>query len=396
MTTGEVARRLGVSTSTVRKWADLFSDFLSAEAKPGHGGVREFTPDDLRVLSAVAYYRKQTRLSYEEIEGRLRRGEYPPSLAPETPSPDETAHPSPPSGATDLEPVRSELRELREALRALEASLNARLDALEQQLRSAEPSPEYTDVLRQHLEALHALQHQIDEIRNVLITREQIQALQERLQQEMDLLQALPERLDPAREALAIRERLQRLGEQLHQRLEVIQVQDDFNAQRQVNRLKELQQHLALLQDTVASKEQLREWAGELQRLWNALGNLAQRLENLDEMLATREQVARLHVELERQWELLRTLQELPEQVGTLRTEFAEFRGEFQKRRGSPRQSGGVTRALVWGLQAFSWGVLLVAALGALYYLGLDVRMTVLLAVLVTSGLWGISRWVLR
>lgn len=395
MTTGEVARRLGISTSTVRKWADVFSEFLSGEATPGYGGVRDFTEDDLRVLSAVAYYRKQERLSFDEIEERLRRNEYPQTSAPETPPSEVPRSPSSPT-AGDLEPARGEIRQLREALQTLQASLTARLDALEGQLQTAEPSPAYANALRQHLEALQALQHRVDEIRSVLITQEQIRELQKQLREAMELLRALPERVDPSREALAIRERLQRLGEQLHQRLEVIQVQDDFNAQRQVNRLKELQQRLELLRETAASKEQFQEWAGELQRVWEAVGGLSQRLESLHETLATREQVTALRMELDRQWELLQTLQALPDQVGTLHTELAAFREEFQRHTGARRRPDRVGRTLIRGLQTFSWAVLLVATLGALYYLGLNVRITALLAVLITTSLWSLSRRTMR
>ncbi len=297
----------------------------------------------------------------------------------------------------DWEPVRGELQELREALHALQAAFTSRLDALERELRTAEPSPAFAEALRQHWEALQALQRQVEEMRGVLVTQEQIQGLQEQLYQELELLRALPERLDPAREALAIRERLQRLGEQLHQRLEVIQVQDDFNAQRQVNRLKELQQHVELLRETVVSKEQWREWGGELQRVWEALGNLTQRLENLHEALATREQVAALHAELARQWEVLQTLQELPGQVGALRSELAALRMELEGHSGMRRRRRGpLARTLIRGLQALSWGVLLVTALGALYYLELNVWTTVLLAVVLTGGLWGVSRRMVR
>jgi len=397
MTTGEVARRLGISTSTVRKWADVFSDFLSEAATPGYGGDRDFTEEDLQLLSAVAYYRKQEHLSFDEIEAKLRRGDHLRELVPKPPSTEGEPRPSPSPGAADLSLLRREVQQLREALWALDASLKARLDELEQHLREeAEPPPAYAEMLQEHLEALHALQRRIDEIRGALITREQIRELQERLQQEMELLQALPNRLDPAREAAAIRERLQRLGEELHQRLEVIQVQDDFNAERQLNRLKELRQRLEMLQETVVAREQLREWEGKLQRFQDALENLTYRLEGLHEMLATREQVAGLHVELERQWELLRALQELPDHVGALHTEFAEFQAKFREHADENRSPRPLAQTLIQGLQSFSWAVLLVAVLGALYYLNLDIWLTALLAVLITGGLWSVSRRVMR
>lgn len=53
-TVGQVADLLDASGSTVRRWANEFSEHLSGGANPGKGTARQFTDDDLRILGYVA------------------------------------------------------------------------------------------------------------------------------------------------------------------------------------------------------------------------------------------------------------------------------------------------------------------------------------------------------
>ena len=51
---GQVADILGTSGSTVRRWCNEFSEFLSPNTRPGRGKYRAFTDDDLRTLGYVS------------------------------------------------------------------------------------------------------------------------------------------------------------------------------------------------------------------------------------------------------------------------------------------------------------------------------------------------------
>ncbi len=52
----ESARLLGVDRFLIKKWAYLFSDYLSSEANPGKEKVRVFTITDLRIFAFVLMY----------------------------------------------------------------------------------------------------------------------------------------------------------------------------------------------------------------------------------------------------------------------------------------------------------------------------------------------------
>lgn len=72
----EVARRLDISASTLRRWSAEFSGFLSNGAgRPepsfqGEAGHRRYTTGDVQVLATVGDMLKQG-LTYRQIEGHL-------------------------------------------------------------------------------------------------------------------------------------------------------------------------------------------------------------------------------------------------------------------------------------------------------------------------------------
>ncbi len=444
MTTKEIAEKLGISPTTVRKWADVFGEFLSADATPGYRGVRDFTDDDLRLLSAVAFYRKQERLSFEEILEKLRRGEYPTESGPETQPPaTEQPHPAPP--AQNLEPLWDELHRLADAHQALHGSLTARLDDLARRLEALGPLPERVEDLTQHLvtlddslrrldeahsvlaiqeqverfttelhrrlEGLQALSECLDELREASVTRGRVEQLVQEVQGHLEVLQALQEHLADIDETLATREQIGQLEMGLRQRLEALQTLpkrlDDLREvlvtreqveqlgvelQRHQEMLQVLQEHLAGIDETLATREQIEQLGERLQQGLEVLQALPERLDETREALVTREQAEQLGEALQQQADQIRTLQELPDQMSVFRAEIAELRREFREHDRRLRARRGVTEAVAHAVQVLSWAILLVAALGALYYLDLRIWLTVLLAVLITGGVWLASR----
>lgn len=85
MTIGSVAKRLDVTTQTVRGWADEYSDFLSNDATPAKGGTRSFNDDDLKVLVLVASMRADGE-SFDSIRLALANGRRGTMILPMVPS----------------------------------------------------------------------------------------------------------------------------------------------------------------------------------------------------------------------------------------------------------------------------------------------------------------------
>jgi DNA-binding transcriptional MerR regulator len=73
MKPADVAKTLDVSTNTVRNWTSWFALYLSDGAAPDGQKQRSFTPDDLRVLDAVAAWRLQG-LQRNDIAQKLAAG----------------------------------------------------------------------------------------------------------------------------------------------------------------------------------------------------------------------------------------------------------------------------------------------------------------------------------
>jgi len=145
LSTSDVARRLGVSSATVRNYTQEFGDHLSPEASPLPGQPRRFIEDDLRVM-ATAKALLAEGLTYEGVRERLAAGvhlveeaELPPPPEPE-PEPAETALVPMASVRLIIEPyiqeqdrvlserdeLLSEVRELREGIGHLRGRLEER------------------------------------------------------------------------------------------------------------------------------------------------------------------------------------------------------------------------------------------------------------------------------
>jgi len=80
---GEVARQLGISTSTLRRWAKTFASHLSATARePQQQGLRYayYNEEDLRFLRQIHQWRKNG-YSYAELPRILSGKEQPPLVA---------------------------------------------------------------------------------------------------------------------------------------------------------------------------------------------------------------------------------------------------------------------------------------------------------------------------
>lgn len=54
MNAGPVARLLSISSSTLHRWADCYSDFLDSNATPQKGQARVFSEHDVRVMLLVS------------------------------------------------------------------------------------------------------------------------------------------------------------------------------------------------------------------------------------------------------------------------------------------------------------------------------------------------------
>lgn len=72
--TRTIANLLNISQSTVKNYTDVFSNYLSPSASPPAHRARQFTDDDLLVLSLAAEMKK-TGATYDEIHMALQNGQ---------------------------------------------------------------------------------------------------------------------------------------------------------------------------------------------------------------------------------------------------------------------------------------------------------------------------------
>lgn len=66
----EIAARLDISPSTLRRWSDEFTDFLSGQASTTGKSHRRYTEEDLSILSTVKTLMNDG-LTYEQVRQRL-------------------------------------------------------------------------------------------------------------------------------------------------------------------------------------------------------------------------------------------------------------------------------------------------------------------------------------
>jgi len=123
MRTGEAAKYLQVSTSTVRNWLKVFRDYMPSGAELISEGQRYVIGEgDLRVLRYVKS-RKDAGLTYEHIEGELAQGLH---TIEEIPPPEEDLR-----GTQPQETRALALPDLMAFARAYAEPLRERLDEVE-------------------------------------------------------------------------------------------------------------------------------------------------------------------------------------------------------------------------------------------------------------------------
>ena len=69
--TGDLAARLRVSGTTIRNWADRFSDFMEPAATPPSGQIRAYSEQDALVLATIAR-ESDRRAPTDEIKRLLK------------------------------------------------------------------------------------------------------------------------------------------------------------------------------------------------------------------------------------------------------------------------------------------------------------------------------------
>lgn len=123
-TVSQIAKHLNTSGTTIRNYAAEFAEFLSATATPPPGEPRQFSDDDLAVLSTVFVMRGQLAPP-AAIVAALRDGQ---RLEPATPaSTDDTPGIDAPAAfTTALQVLESRLNKLEDRL---EIERDARIDA---------------------------------------------------------------------------------------------------------------------------------------------------------------------------------------------------------------------------------------------------------------------------
>jgi len=72
--TRHVCTLFQVSSETVRTWAEEFKDYLSVHANPGTGRHRQFTEEDMTVLSLVSQM-KRDNMTFADVHVSLKSGQ---------------------------------------------------------------------------------------------------------------------------------------------------------------------------------------------------------------------------------------------------------------------------------------------------------------------------------
>lgn len=180
----DVRTRLGISPTTLRRYATEFEEWLSASARPsvteaGTLGARRYTAEDLAVLSAVkrAY---DGGSSTADVQAALRDGRLRPidvvdnnPLWPILTPPKATTVDSesatvglPALIGVDVEPFVAQLAALNAALPALAQALeDARRDHAGAVAASERQGVEFTALMEQQARAQRELQYQVEALR---------------------------------------------------------------------------------------------------------------------------------------------------------------------------------------------------------------------------------------
>lgn len=205
---GDVSARLGISATTLRRYAVDFEPWLSASARPsvtetGALGARRYTADDLAVLAAVkrAY---DASLPTREIQDRLGNGSLPlldvvdnnPAWAlvgPEKPTTVGLGSATVDLPATlggDLERFLAQMAQVQRLAPALTETLRvAQEERVEAAAAAERQRGELAEVLAEHRAALQEQRDQVDALR---AEREALAALRAELAAERADPKVLP------------------------------------------------------------------------------------------------------------------------------------------------------------------------------------------------------------
>ena len=155
---GDAATLFDVTTQTIRRWTDEFSDFLSTGANPEDGSNRAFTEDDMKVLAVVATV-KHSGGTYEDAHARLRAGER--GAVPEEPMSKEQQELAISQVIIQNRELRAQVNELQEAVDVYKQQLEdskrevARLEGIiEEKERSSGDSGGEINEARKRIEDL--------------------------------------------------------------------------------------------------------------------------------------------------------------------------------------------------------------------------------------------------
>ena len=72
--TRHISEIFSISTATVRKYADIYKEFMSTGVDVADGKHRNFSPDDLIVFATVVALRAESK-DFEEINAFLEQGQ---------------------------------------------------------------------------------------------------------------------------------------------------------------------------------------------------------------------------------------------------------------------------------------------------------------------------------
>ena len=115
LTPTNLAKRLDVSVSTVRRLTGEYADWLSPTANPRPGGTRIYTEQDVEVLAVIVAMR-QDGAPEDEIIRAIESGVIPATVAPVEPVNPFSALPAPVIVKLDTQEVTTSLDALRAAV----------------------------------------------------------------------------------------------------------------------------------------------------------------------------------------------------------------------------------------------------------------------------------------
>lgn len=160
-TTTDISTRLGVNAATIRRWADQYEQYMSAESHTGD--ARQYSDDDLLLLWSIRRWR-QLGYALPEIGERLAKGErttdeIPPLESVEPPKAvmvSESVHTAALAEIRRLDGERARLLIERDAATVKNETLNERIAGLEREIGE----------LQGTLKERPAVEHWIDRLDN--------------------------------------------------------------------------------------------------------------------------------------------------------------------------------------------------------------------------------------